>query len=97
MKKDLSNAILEQLAGFPFMQNQNLSQVNEYKQFLREKERKDAEFELGMIKSIYKTSTYALKGIWNKISGFSLNLKGNFYKIANKFSADCDTRRNTWW
>lgn len=67
------NAIFEQMAGFLQETNNNgnnllTAQIKEYKLYLKDKEKQDAEFEFNVISNIYKTSTSAIKGIWNKIS-----------------------------
>lgn len=62
------------MAGiFPMFQNANnnsnlTAQINEYKNYYREKEKKDAEFEFNVIPSMLRTTSGAIKGIWNKIS-----------------------------
>lgn len=49
--------------------NNLTAQINEYKQFYREKERKENEFEYNnIVPGILKTSASVIKGIWNKIS-----------------------------
>ena len=73
-RQNINNAIFEQMADFPFFQpgnnnsgNSLTNQVNTYKQFYREKEKRDVEYEFHVISNIYKTSANAVKSIWNKI------------------------------
>lgn len=63
--------IFEQMSQFFSTNNNDINlaaQITEYKQYYREKERKEYEIEFNIIPGILKTSASAIKGIWNKIS-----------------------------